>query len=168
DAMRTGRRRSIGLGRADGRWFTFAAGFGFDAEVVRRVERRRRAGDGPTDSRYVRTAVAHFLARYDRRHPAITLERPGAQPEHRLYYVLVSNTSPWTYLGDRPVRPTPDASFSSGLDLLAPRTMRTLWTLRLLRQAFRRRPRLRSRRLLQLHDLSSFTLRADRPMAPQV
>ena len=31
DALRTGRRRTIGLGRADDRWFTFCAGLGIDA-----------------------------------------------------------------------------------------------------------------------------------------
>ena len=43
DALRDHRRRSIGLGVAGDRWFTFNAGMGWDAEVVARVDRRRRA-----------------------------------------------------------------------------------------------------------------------------
>ena len=44
DALRAGRRRTIGLGLADDRYFTFSAGPGLDAEVVRAVERRRAQG----------------------------------------------------------------------------------------------------------------------------
>ena len=41
---------------------------------------------------------------------------------------VVTNSSPWTYLGNRPVRPA-HADFSSGLDLFALRRLRTLTTL---------------------------------------
>ena len=43
EALRTGRRRLVSLGRADDRWFAFAAGMGFDAAVVGQVEHRRGA-----------------------------------------------------------------------------------------------------------------------------
>ena len=46
DALREGRRRTVGLGTADGRWFTFCAGMGLDAEVVGAVEKRRQKGPG--------------------------------------------------------------------------------------------------------------------------
>ena len=45
---------------------------------------------------------------------------------------VVTNSSPWTYLGSHPVRPA-HADFSSGLDLFALRRMRTLSTLAALR-----------------------------------
>jgi diacylglycerol kinase family enzyme len=168
EALRGRRFRSIGLGRADDQWFTFTAGFGFDAEVVRRVERRRRAGDGLTPTRYVRTAVRTYFTGYDRRHPMITLDRPGEEPETGVYYAIVSNTSPWTYLGDRPVDPSPEASFDRGLDVFAARTMHTLPTAWYLAQLLARREEVRGRRLLRLHDLGEFTLRTDRPLALQV
>src|SRR5205814_6081853 len=44
EALREGRTRTIGLGRADDRYFTFCAGVGLDAEVVHRVERARLRG----------------------------------------------------------------------------------------------------------------------------
>ena len=44
DAMTAQRWREIGLGRADQRWFVFAAGFGYDAAVVSAVEGHRRRG----------------------------------------------------------------------------------------------------------------------------
>jgi diacylglycerol kinase family enzyme len=168
EALRARRSRSIGLGRAGQHWFTFTAGLGLDAEVVRRVERRRRAGDGLTPARYVRRAIRTFFTGYDRRHPAISLERPGEEPAPGLFYVIVSNTTPWTYVGQRPVEPSPEASFDRGLDVFAAQTMRTLPTLWYVAQLFGRRADVRGRRLLRLHDLGEFTLRADRPMALQV
>lgn len=168
DALRTGRSRRIGLGKADDRWFTFTAGFGYDAEVVRQIERRRRRGQGITHARYVRAAVTHFLVGTDRRRPAVTLERPGAEPCPGIFFVIVSNTSPWTYLGSRPLRPTPQASFDTGLDVFAPRRMGILRTLGYLGQALRETPRLRGRHLLRMHDVTEFTLTAERPLALQV
>jgi diacylglycerol kinase family enzyme len=46
-----------------------------------------------------------------------------------LFMGVVTNSSPWTYLGSHPVRPAPPGDFSSGLDLFALRRMRTLTTL---------------------------------------
>ena len=168
DALRTDSRRTVGLGRADERWFTFCAGFGLDAEIVRVVERRRRAGKRATGGLYVRSALSHFYGAADRKQPAITLERPGHAPEGHLFLGIVANTDPWTYLGNRPVRPTPEASFDTGLDLFAPRRLRTGTTLRLVGGMFHGRPPHASRSLLYHHDLATFTLQADRPLALQV
>src|SRR3712207_8827747 len=43
------------------RWFVFAAGFGFDAEVIARVEAQRAAGRRSTGALYVREATSAFL-----------------------------------------------------------------------------------------------------------
>ncbi len=106
DALREHRRRSIGLGLAGDRWFTFNAGMGWDAEVVARVDRRRRAR--PTEQRHTTPATtsgplsSQYFLHTDRRHPALTLHAPGAELE-RLHMAIVANTAPWTYLGDRPL-----------------------------------------------------------------
>src|SRR6266571_3263380 len=60
DALRSGRRRRVNLGTANDRFFTFCAGVGIDAEVVRVVERHRRNGRNPTAGLYIRSAVRHF------------------------------------------------------------------------------------------------------------
>ena len=80
-----GRHRTIGLGRADDRYFTFCAGFGLDAAVIRRVEQARRRGrvstpgalpalDDRASTSSARTAGTRRSA----------LERPGEPAEGEL------------------------------------------------------------------------------------
>src|SRR5205823_8300394 len=57
DAIREGRSRWLGLGRANERWFTFTAGLGLDADAVRWIERARARGKTPTPTRYARYAL---------------------------------------------------------------------------------------------------------------
>lgn len=168
-AVRADRRRRLGLGRANGRWFTFCAGFGFDAEVVRAVERQRQDGARSSTGRYVRAALAEFYLRTDRRTPAIHLERPGAETVDHVFLAIVSNASPWTFAGSRALHPSPAASYDTGLDVLAMRRLTTLSTGRTVRQLLASDGRApRGRVLLGLHDVARFRLRADRPTAAQV
>src|SRR6266571_1181909 len=46
EALASGRTRTISLGRVNGRLFTFAAGVGADAELIRSIDRRGRTHDG--------------------------------------------------------------------------------------------------------------------------
>jgi diacylglycerol kinase family enzyme len=166
-ALREGRRRSVGLATADERWFTFCAGLGLDAEVVRRVEGARAEGSRATPGLFVRQGVRHFFFGAQRKEPAMTVQVGDGEPE-RIGLALVCNTTPWTYLGPRPVQPCPEASFDSGLDLFALRRLGTVSTLRHLRQILATDPRPHGRHLLQLHDEDGFVLRADRPLAFQL
>ncbi|MGI8881521.1 MAG: diacylglycerol/lipid kinase family protein [Jatrophihabitans sp.] len=166
DALRSGHRRVVSLGRAEDRWFTFAAGIGLDAAVVAGVEKQRRRGRRSTHALYVRTAVREFY-RGDRRHGAITLSRPDGTKTAGLHMAVVANTSPWTYLGTRPVTPTPSASFDAGLDVYARRRMGLIPVLYALPQLLRAgEPR--DRGALVEHDLPGLTLSCDRPMPFQV
>ncbi len=175
DALRHDRRRTIGLGLTssvgpdgpDERWFTFCAGLGLDAEVVRRVERKRASGSPATHALFVRQALLQFFTGTERQHLPMQLQVGDAVPE-RIGLALVCNTRPWTYLGDRPVQPCPEAAFETGLDLFALRTLRTTSTLRHLRQILAPRPRLRGRAALGLHDQRELVVTADRPLALQV
>lgn len=168
EALREGRTRTIGLGLADERYFTFCAGLGLDAAVIRRVERARLRGRISTPALYLRSTVAQYFLGAAHRTPAITLERPDLPPEPGLSTVIVQNTAPWTYLGARPVNPNPSASFDLGLDVMAMRAMHVPSTTRTVTQILSRRPDPRGRQVLRLHDLSVFTLRANRPMPFQL
>ena len=106
DALRRAGRRTIGLGRADDRYFTFCAGFGLDAAVVRPGGAGPAAGTGihPGALLRVRPLSQYFLGatagiRRSR------LERPGEPAEAELATVIIQNTAPWTYLGDRAINP---------------------------------------------------------------
>jgi diacylglycerol kinase family enzyme len=168
DALRTGRHRAIGLGLAGDRYFIVNAGLGFDAEVVRAIEGLRARGRVATPTLYVRMTVRQFYCGTDRRRPVLTLERTG-QPATDVFLGIVSNTAPWTYLGRRPVNPSPAAGFDTGLDLFALRQAGTVGMLNALRQmlAVRDQPP-NGRHVLSLHDEPAFTLRSRRPMALQV
>jgi diacylglycerol kinase family enzyme len=168
DALRLGRRRTVNLGVANGRYFTFCAGVGIDAEVVRVVERHRRNGRSPTPALYVRSAVAHFFTGTERRAPSIVLSRPGVPDEEGLFNVIVANGTPWTYFGEHPVDPCPHADFDAGLDVLAMRKLGVVSTLRVVRQMFDSKPRIRSKATFQVHDAAEFTITSDRPLAYQL
>ena len=168
EALREGRTRTIGLGRADDRYFTFCAGLGIDAEVVRRVERARLRGRVSTPWLYLRTTVTQYFLETERRHPPLNLELPGEPAVTGLATVIVQNTAPWTYLGDRPVNACPDASFDAGLDIMAMRALHVPSTTRTVTQLLSRSGDPHGRQVLSLHDVSSFALRADRPMAFQL
>ena len=167
-ALRAGRSRTIGLGKADDRWFTFSSELGFGADVVAAVERRRAHGRRATPSLFIRTAVERFFLGADRRNPHLTLTVPGEEPVPGLFLGIVSNTAPWTYLRGRPVDVNPDARFELGLDLLALRRLRTVSTLRHVRQALASRPNPRGRAVLRRHDLAELTLTADEPVGFEV
>ncbi|WP_116452637.1 diacylglycerol/lipid kinase family protein [Blastococcus litoris] len=150
------------------RWFVFAAGLGFDAEVIARVEARRAAGRRSTGPLYVKEATAAFLLGRERRRPAMSLHLPGEPDLDGLFLCLVSNVSPWTYLGARPVNPSPEASFDTGLDVFAMGRMGPLRMLHTLRQTLAREPDARGRGVHRRHDLGELTLTASRPQGWQV
>ena len=167
-ALQERRARSIGLGLAGKRYFCANAGLGLDAEVVRVVEGLRARGRGASAAMYVLAAVRQFCAVTNRRVPALSLERDGAPALNGLFLGIVSNSSPWTYLGQRPVLASPRAGFDTGLDLLAVRTLGTLRTLNLVRQMLDRGNGPAGPHVVALHDQPVLTFRATRPVAFQV
>ncbi len=181
DALREGSERTVGMGLAAGtpgtedeavpsRWFTFCAGLGFDAGVVGRVEQQRELGKKSTHALYLRQVVRQFLQEPHRRHGTITLEQPGADPVTDLVLSIVCNTSPWTYLGNRPVYASPKASFDTGLDLLGLSRMSTVAVARygtqLLASSPERGPH--GKHVTSLHDLTEFTLHSKVPLPLQM
>lgn len=180
-SLATGQQRKIGLGLALDRYFAFNAGLGLDAEVVRAVEAQRALGASATPGLYMRTAVRQFYQVTDRRQAALTLRREGPPPEGTrggpqdglpdgpVFLVIVSNTAPWTYVGRRPVHMSREASFDTGLDVIALRSMRTPGTVRAIGQMLSRSGRpLRGRHLISLHNESGVRAEASRPVAFQV
>jgi diacylglycerol kinase family enzyme len=181
DALREGSERTVGMGIAAGtpgtedesvpaRWFTFCAGLGFDAGVVGRVEQQREQGRKSTHALYLRQVARQFLQEPNRRHGTITLERPGEEPVTDLVLSIICNTSPWTYLGNRPVYASPKASFDTGLDLLGLSRMSTVAVARYATQLLTSSPERgpRGKHAVSLHDLDQFTLHSKAPLPLQM
>jgi len=163
------RYRTIGLGLAGDRYFTFSADLGLDAEVMHEMDRLREAGHRQSTTLYLRTIVRQYYRGTDRRVPALTLERDGQPPVDGLFMTIVTNRSPWTYLGGRALLPVPNPDFNSGLDLLALRRLRLGSVVTVVGQLLwvRSRPP-RGRHLLSVPGLESLVIRSARPIAFQV
>jgi diacylglycerol kinase family enzyme len=168
DAIAAGSFRTVGLGLAGDRYFTFSAGLGMDAEVVHEVDQLRDKGARESASLFLR-AIVHQYYRTDRRVPALRVEREGQPAAAGLFMAIVTNRSPWTYLRGRALLPVPNPDFSSGLDLLALRRLRPGTMLNAVGQMLlvRSRPP-RGRQMLAVRGAESLTLRSLRPIAFQV
>ena len=173
EAIEHKRTRTIGLGTAtyDGRtrWFVCNAGLGVDAEIIEEMERQRAEGLEATPARYFQTSVRQIALRTERREPALVVHRPGVPAVDGVFLTIVQNSSPWTFLGPLPIDPCPRASFDTGLDLFAPRSLAVLHTLGHVRRILlSRRTRYPFGGLLSLHDQSEMTVEATRPIPLQI
>jgi len=181
DALRDGTERTVGLGLAGGtpgtpdesvpaRWFTFCAGFGFDAGVIGRVEQQRERGKRSTHALYIRQVMRQFLGDPHRREGTITLQRPDEDPIEQLVLAIICNTVPWTFLGNRPIYATPRASFDTALDVLGlsklSTSAATRYATQLLTSSPDRGPR--GKHATSLHDLTDFTLQSQAPLPFQM
>jgi diacylglycerol kinase family enzyme len=168
ELIEAGRYRTIGLGLAADRYFTFSAGLGLDAEVVREVDRLRAEGRRETAALFLRALLRHYYRGTDRRQPALTLQRDGEPPVADLFEAIITNRSPWTYFRARPLLPVPDPDFNSGLDLLALRSLRLTTIFTVLGQMLyvRSRPP-RGRDMLSVLGAETLTVRSARPVAFQ-
>ena len=156
--------RRISLGRANGRRFAFAAGVGFDAELVRRVDRLGRGEDGrrPGDLAFTWEAAKLLARRRGRWESALEIEGFG-----RAAFALVANSYPYSYAGRRPLRVAPEARFELGLDLVAPQRLALPAIPRFVGYAFRGGGE-QADDVLYGHDLDRIEVRCDGPLPLQV
>jgi diacylglycerol kinase family enzyme len=168
EALRTGSRRKVSLGQVDGRWFTFAAGMGFDAAIVEGVERRRRRGKRSTHLLYARVGVTTYLTRPNRRTPQVHVELPDGTVIDDVYFAIVANADPWTFVGNRPLHPTPDVTLDSGLAVYARMRIGAPGILFSMARLSGDSPRIGARGARIVNDLESLVLRADEALPIQV
>jgi diacylglycerol kinase family enzyme len=159
-AIEETRIRSVGLGLADGHWFTFNSGLGWDADVVASVSKRR--GKETSATLYTRAAIVNHL-RPPLGRPTLTVRIPGEEPVEVLT-AFISNTDPWSYLRTRPIHLNRDCSFDSGLGLLALSGLGLPTVFKHLRQALSTEGNLRGRRLLRRDDVSVIRIDAAQPV----
>lgn len=173
DALLEDSTRSIALGTVNGRRFTFAAGIGIDAEIVKRIEERGRGGEAaddagrPGDLWFVREAIG-VLLEGEYATPLMQVEVPG-QDEFPAATVFVANCSPWSFAGPVPLDVAPDASFEGGFDLVAVESVEARSAPGRIAALLRgNKNRSDDGGVRRLHDLEQATVRCERPLPVQV
>jgi diacylglycerol kinase family enzyme len=108
--------RQVDLGQVNGRYFVFSAGVGLDASVVERVDAHPRLKSRLGEWYYTWIAISTFNRRYLFRPPRFVAEIAGRHVTG--VEIVVQNSTPYTYFGDRPVELVEGAALDSG-DLAA-------------------------------------------------
>jgi diacylglycerol kinase family enzyme len=113
------RPRAVDLGRVGERYFLFSAGVGLDARVVERVDAHPKRKARLGEYYYAWVATATYGRRYLIRPPRFVTELGSANGSNAAEAIegvtlLVQNSNPYTYFGDRGVEMAPGASLVSG------------------------------------------------------
>jgi diacylglycerol kinase family enzyme len=167
-----GEERRISLGRVEAsldgaavvdRRFTFAAGVGLDAELVRAVDARGRRSSGrrPGDLAFAAELARTLAAHRGRFEPALTVVGRG-----RAAFALVANADPYTYAARIPLHASSRASFEGGLDLLAPESVGPARAPLVLGALVAPR-RVHPRWLIRAHDADELRIECDVPLPLQ-
>ena len=122
-ALERGSIRPVGLGSVNGRYFLFHTGMGFDAAVVRQVERRAGLKRYAGHPLFVYSAFSTWFRHYDTKRPRFAVRFDDGEVVDDGYLCLCLNTNPYTYLGNRPLNVAPDAGLDRGLAVVVLRTM---------------------------------------------
>ncbi|MEX2658292.1 MAG: diacylglycerol kinase family protein [Acidimicrobiales bacterium] len=113
----------VGLGSVNGRYFLFHVGLGFDAEVVRQVERRSALKRYAGHPLFVYAGFTTWFRHYDRSRPRFAVHHEDGSVVDDGCFAIVLNTNPYTYLGNRPLNVAPEAGLDRGLANLTLRTL---------------------------------------------
>ena len=172
EAIRQESTKLVGLGLADERRFTFAAGLGLDAEAtaaIDRIREEREKRDRPGDLKVLQAGVHILREEGFALHERMTIAT-GKGSFHRASYVAVANQHPYTFFGRVPVQMAPRADFEHGLDVVFARELRRrdMWRLPVYGLLWPRHARHGSRRVGYLHDLDDFLVACDVPTAVQI
>jgi diacylglycerol kinase family enzyme len=108
------RTRVVDLGRAGDRHFLFSAGVGLDAEVVRHVDAHPRLKSRFGEYYYSWVAARTFSRHYLLHPPRLEASLAGGEDSVRGATVIVQNSSPYAYFGDRAVEMAEGARLDSG------------------------------------------------------
>lgn len=113
--------RTMSLGKANDRFFTFACGAGFDAEAAARVEAHRSTKRRFGEPYFYAAAMAVFLRTYFDRDPFLLVETASTKIDAVMAIGLTAG--PYAYLAGRPVRLTEGVRSADELDLFVLRKL---------------------------------------------
>jgi diacylglycerol kinase family enzyme len=161
--LREGAERRVTLGLANGRYFGFCSGWGYDGAVVRMVEERLLMKRAMRQGSFLWCGALAYQ-RTVRTDVPITLL--GAEPGDRpLRTVIACNSDPYTYLGTRPARICPEADLEKGLDLTGFTDLGLIALSRVVLRALTGGEVGRLRHVRRWHDRAAYDLEAAAPLA---
>lgn len=134
NALASDEIRRVGLGRANGRYFLFHVGIGFDAAVVGQVERRAAMKRYAGHALFVYATFSTWFRHYDRSRPRFAVRHDDGSIVDDGYFAVCLNASPYTYLGNQPLQLSPHAALERQLAMVTFRTLglsKILWAGRL-------------------------------------
>ncbi len=145
DSLERNNIAPIGLGKVNGRYFTFHTGIGYDASVVKRVEQRASLKRYAGHPLFVVAALRTWAFDYSRKHPHFELRFDSDDSNDAKdvadvadgYFSIVLNTNPYTFLGNRPLDLVPNAGLEAGLAVVTFRSLKATHILRSLGSALR-------------------------------
>jgi diacylglycerol kinase family enzyme len=123
DALAKDSIRSIALGSANGRYFLFHAGVGFDAAAVHQVERRSELKRWAGHPLFLWAAVTAWFRHYDHDRPRFSVTVDDLPPVADGYFTVCLNINPYTFLGNRAVSLSPETTIDGGLGVVTFRSL---------------------------------------------
>ena len=167
-SLARGATKRIGVGRANRRPFLFNTGIGFDAAVIRRVERYGELKRHLSHPLHVAAAFEAFFRKEGTR-SRLEIELDTGERIEGARFAIVSKTDPYTFLGPLPLRVAPDAGLDLPLALTAFRALDALTLLGGVASAMRSGQFLAHRRGVDhRRDLHRIIVRSPVPFAYQV
>ena len=170
--LRNREERQVNLGTANGRYFGVNAGFGYDAEVVRSVERRYRLKRAVRQASFVYSGVLAYQGGAGGQHrwpkTRIRLTVDGEPVADTFRSAVCCNTNPYTYFQKWPAQMCPEASLDAALDLTALTRINVASLSRLVRVALSSADVAQLRTTRVWHDRDEYVLTSATPLALQV
>lgn len=166
-SLSAGYKRSISLGRVNERWFSFNAGFGFDAGIVAAMEDQRAEGYRASSGRYIITLLRQYLEEHDWSSPKLTVTADGHTAEG-VFMAIAQNTTPYVFVGPLPLDFSTGASFERGLDIIALTDMSPLSLATYLAEAAAGVPTEKRANVTLFEDCSEVQISASEPIPVQV
>ena len=149
--------------------FLFCAGIGFDASVVRRVERHsRRVKRLASHPLHVAAAFHSFFSAEGRR-THVNIDGPDGPDLPDVRFAIVSKSTPYTYLGRLPLNIARNASIDTRLTLTAFTRLRAVTLIGGAASSTQSGMFLAHRRdVVELDDLETIRVSSDSPFPYQV
>ena len=167
EALELERIAPIGLGNVNGRYFCFHTGVGYDAAVVRAVERRAALKRWLGHPLFVGAALQTWAVGYSRKEPHFSVDI-GEETVARGFFTIVMNTNPYTFLGNKPLNLSPHANLDTGLSVITFTSLSAVALLGSLGKALRSGGVPEGKHVDLREGVSALTITDDRPFPFQL